>query len=129
GLPAVPKLLLAIDLRPPRTLPGVKATCWNSCAAWRTSGESNLIWCLTHWLYWSVPPYRMIRASNQSVAGQPVAAADSRPRHHGVTPLALIFSVRALSSSIVVGAVYPAASQAFFGYQTKLFTLALTSRP
>ncbi len=60
-----------------------------------------------------------------------MAADDSMPRHQGAVAVlsALIFSVSALSSSIVCGALYPAASQAFFGYQTKLLVLALTSRP
>jgi hypothetical protein len=73
----------------------------------------------------------MTRSSNQSVAGQPVAADDSMPMHHGAwaLPSDLIFCVRASSSSSVVGTLYPAASHAFFGYQTKLLVLALTSRP
>src|SRR5690242_570640 len=73
----------------------------------------------------------MTRSSNQSVAGQPVAACDSMPMHQGLVAdlSALILSVRALSSSMVWGALYPALSHAFFGYQTKLLVLALTSRP
>ena len=45
-----------------------------------------------------------MRFSTQSVAGQPVAAADSMPKHHGVVPLCWISSVSASSSLKVSGA-------------------------
>src|SRR5262249_3434876 len=115
ALPAVPKLLLSIARRPPSTLPSVNATVWNSCAAGRVRGRSNLSWCEIHWLYESMPPYLRTRFSNQSVAGQPVAVPDSTPRHQGTLPSPRILSVSAFSSSIVLGIVYPAASNAFFG--------------
>jgi hypothetical protein len=44
-------------------------------------------------------------SSTQSVAGQPVAAPDPRPMHHGVSPSATICSVSAFSSSMVSGFV------------------------
>ena len=85
---------------------------------------------MTHWLYTSAPLVLHDQVSNQSVAGHPVAVSDSMPMHHGVLASALICSVSALSSSIVCDlALYPASSQAFFGYQTRPLTLALTSRP
>jgi hypothetical protein len=42
-------------------------------------------------------------SSTQSVAGQPVAAPEPRPMHHGVSPSATICSVSAFRSSIVSG--------------------------
>ena len=56
GLPAVPKLVLAMALRPPRTLPSVNISFSNSAAASLTTGESNLVSFLTHLLYSSGPP-------------------------------------------------------------------------
>src|SRR4249919_938491 len=105
GLPAVPKLLLAIELCPPKVLPEVNRSLENSSAACFTSGESNLTVWSTHWLYTSAPCCFMISVSNQSVAGQPVAVSDSMPMHHGVPPSALIWSVRALRPAMSLGAL------------------------
>ena len=68
-------------------------------------------------------------SSIQSVAGHPVAPPDSNPTHHGTPPSALIWSVNAIRSSQVSGTVYPAASNAFFGYQIMLFRLMFVGRP
>ena len=68
-------------------------------------------------------------SSIQSVAGQPVALPDSKPTHHGVLPSATISSDRAISSSNVVGTVYPAASKSSFGYQIIDFRLTLVGSP
>jgi hypothetical protein len=44
-----------------------------------------------------------MNSSIQSVAGQPVAAPDSMPMHHGASPSDLIISIRASISSQFVG--------------------------
>ena len=49
------------------------------------------------------PAVRSMMSSIQSVAGQPVAPPLSKPTHHGVLPSATIWSLRAMSSSQVVG--------------------------
>ena len=48
GLPAVPKLVLAIASRPPSTLPSVNISSSNSAAASRTRSESNGVSWVTH---------------------------------------------------------------------------------
>ncbi len=64
-------------------------------------------------------------SSIQSVAGQPLAAPLSIPRHHGTPPSATIWSERAISSSQVVGTLYPLAAKALGLYQTRLLSAAL----
>jgi len=54
-------------------------------------------------------------SSIQSVAGQPVAAPEPIPRHHGVWPLLRIRSVSSSSSGRDFGSVYPARVKACFG--------------
>src|SRR5689334_687924 len=51
GLPAVPKLVLAIADWPPRTLPLVNSSLANSSVACLTMSESNGVSCLTQLLY------------------------------------------------------------------------------
>ena len=63
-------------------------------------------------------------SSIQSVPGQPVAAPDSKPAHHGLMPLAAIVSLSVISSSHVVGTVRLLALKYFGEYHTKDFTLA-----
>ena len=92
GLPAVPKLVLVIASATEHVALGEHGSS-NSAADSRTTSESNGVSCVTQALYSSGPPYRMIRSSNQSVAGQPVAVSDSMPMHQGVPPSALICSV------------------------------------
>ena len=104
GFAAVAKLLLAIDWRPPLTLPSVSSSELMVSAAWTTVGSLKGISCWTHWLYTSGPFWMSMRFSIQSVAGHPVAAPDSMPKHQGAVPLALTVSVRVCSSSSVVGA-------------------------
>src|SRR6478609_5444150 len=50
GLPAVPKLVLAMALWPPRVLPDVNRSLANSSVALVTSGQSNLTSPATHLL-------------------------------------------------------------------------------
>ena len=68
-----------------------------------TFGSLNGILCWTHWSYTSGPLMRIMKSSNQSVIGQPVATPDSMPTHHGVPPSATILSDSAVSSSSEVG--------------------------
>ena len=104
GLPAVPKLVLAMALWPPRVLP---------------VGEQQLAELVGGLLDLRRVEHDLVRApigctrrrrccfmisvSNQSVAGQPVAVSDSMPMHHGVLPSDLIWSVSCSSAGMVVG--------------------------
>ncbi len=96
-----------------------------SRAAVGTSELKAISW-LTHWSYTSGgPPSRRTKSSIQSVTGQPVAASDAMPAHHGLWPeSAAIVSDRVVSSSSVVGTSQPFASNSCGEYQTSDFTLA-----
>ena len=59
-------------------------------------------------------------SSSQSVAGQPVAAPDSIPAHHGLStlPPSLMVWVSVISSAQVVGTVQPFSLNIVGEYQT-----------
>src|SRR5207244_1454614 len=65
-------------------------------------------------------------SSTQSVSSQPVAVPGPPAlTQNGLLPAATILSARAVSSSHVLGTVYPAVANALTGYQIIDFTSAL----
>src|SRR5215207_8906360 len=118
-----------VSAAPPSTYPSVNMTSPKTSAALATAGSLNGISCETHWSYVSTPAVRSMMSSIQSVAGHPVAPADSKPTHQGVPPSATIWSLSASISSHVVGTWYPAASKSSFGYHTMLFKFTFVGMP
>src|SRR4051812_33462179 len=88
------------------------------------SAELKAIWWLTHLSYSSGPAVRSMKSSIQSVTTQPVASPLPMPAHQGFLPVAAILSESALSSSSVVGTLYPLSANSFGEYQTSDFMLA-----
>src|SRR3954452_6309540 len=118
--------MLLTSPRPPLTLAGFLRYCPTASSAAVGSAELNgMVW-LTHLSYSCGPESRSMKSSIQSVSGQPVASPEPMPAHHGLMflPLLAILSVRALSSSSVVGTVRPASLNIWGEYQTNDLTLA-----
>src|SRR5450759_765159 len=92
------------------------------------AGSLHLTLPCHHLLYTSGPAWRRTRSSIQSVPGQPDAAADSTPRHHGDAALALFAVMRVWSASHVAGA--PDERSIVFGsYQIRPLTDVLMKTP
>lgn len=84
---AVLNAVVAIDEtspNPPFTYSGFFRYSPTPSSAFVGTSELNGISWLTHWSYTSAPPSRRTKSSIQSVTGQPVAASDAMPAHHGL---------------------------------------------